>query len=171
MCKIEILHFFIFIPNSRTFHEARRSSKFLQCTMYQKHNGKGSHSKSSRLKHNSKHIVRFLLLITTTTIGVSYNLDSIFKILKLWMYKSYKLWTIHILELLHGLIANLQWLMVIYVPLIIGLQSHFVILKGWKHTKPPKNCSHKFNLFAINLFGNIWSHLGFLFVLYIFDYL
>ncbi len=174
MCKIEILHFLIFIPNSHKFHEAQQSSKFLQCTMYQKHNGKGSHSRSSRLKHNSKHIVRFLLLITTTTIGVSYTLDSIFKILKLWMYKSYKLWTIRtysILELLHGLITNLQWLMVIYVPFIIGLQSRFVILKGWKHTKPPKNCSHKFNLFAIKFFANIWLHLGFLFVCFIYIWL
>jgi hypothetical protein len=141
MCKIEIPHFILFsFQNSHTFHEAQPSFKFLQCIMNQKHSGRGSHSKSSHLKHNSKH--RFLLLITTTTIGVSYTVDSIFKILKLWMYKSYKLWTIFtysILELLHGLVANLQWFMVISAPPIIGLQSHFAIPKGCKHIKPPQN--------------------------------
>jgi hypothetical protein len=40
-----------------------------------------------------------------------------------------------------------------------------------KHTKAPKNCSHKFFFFAISFFGNVWtSHLElFLFVLIIFD--
>jgi len=39
------------------------------------------------------------------------------------------------------------------------------------HTKPPKNCSHKYNLSTITFFGNVWtSHLRlFLFVLSIFD--
>jgi hypothetical protein len=42
---------------------------------------------------------------------------------------------------------------------------------GWKHIKPPRNCSHKYNIFAIKLFGNIWtSHLGlFSLVLSIYD--
>jgi hypothetical protein len=32
----------------------------------------------------------------------------------------------------------------------------------WKHTKPPKNCNHKNNIYVINFFGNVWtSHLGF----------
>jgi hypothetical protein len=31
----------------------------------------------------------------------------------------------------------------------------------WKHIKPPINCSHKYDLFAIRIFGDIWiSHLG-----------
>jgi len=40
-----------------------------------------------------------------------------------------------------------------------------------KYTKPPKNCSHKYNLSIIKFFGNIWtSHLGlFLLVLSIYD--
>ncbi len=35
----------------------------------------------------------------------------------------------------------------------------------------PRNCSHKYNVFAITIFGNVWtSCLGlFLFVLSIFD--
>jgi hypothetical protein len=42
---------------------------------------------------------------------------------------------------------------------------------GWKHTKPPKNCSHKYNHFAINFFGNVWtSHVGYIYI-YIFIYL
>jgi hypothetical protein len=42
---------------------------------------------------------------------------------------------------------------------------------GHKHTKPPKNCSHKYYYFAITFFGNVWaSHFElFLFVLSIFD--
>jgi hypothetical protein len=37
--------------------------------------------------------------------------------------------------------------------------------KGWKHIEPSKNCSHKYNLFVINVFGNVWiSHLGFFFL-------
>jgi hypothetical protein len=32
----------------------------------------------------------------------------------------------------------------------------------WKHTKPPKNSSRKYNFFGINFLGNMWtSHLGF----------
>ncbi len=32
---------------------------------------------------------------------------------------------------------------------------------GWKHLKPPKNCSQKYNFFEIYFFGYIWtSHLG-----------
>jgi hypothetical protein len=40
-----------------------------------------------------------------------------------------------------------------------------------KQTKPPKNCSHKYNLSTIFFLGILWtSHLGlFLFVLSIFD--
>ncbi len=40
-----------------------------------------------------------------------------------------------------------------------------------KHTKPPKNCSHKYNIFTITFFVNVWtSHFGlFLLVLSIFD--
>jgi hypothetical protein len=26
---------------------------------------------------------------------------------------------------------------------------------GHKHTKPPKNCSHKYNLFVMNCFGDV----------------
>ncbi len=26
---------------------------------------------------------------------------------------------------------------------------------GHKHTKPPKNCNHKYSLFIINCFGNV----------------
>jgi hypothetical protein len=42
---------------------------------------------------------------------------------------------------------------------------------GHKHTEPPKNCNHKYNLSVINFFGNVWtSHLKlFLRVLSIFD--
>jgi hypothetical protein len=37
-------------------------------------------------------------------------------------------------------------------------------LDGWKHTKPPKNCSHMYNFFATKFFGNVWtSHLGLVF--------
>ncbi len=33
---------------------------------------------------------------------------------------------------------------------------------GHKHTKPPKNCNHKYNVFVIITFDNVWtSHLGF----------
>jgi hypothetical protein len=41
----------------------------------------------------------------------------------------------------------------------------------WKHTKPPKNCSHKYNLSVIKFFGNVWtSHLRlFIYILSIFD--
>jgi hypothetical protein len=49
-----------------------------------------------------------------------------------------------------------------------GMQLLIVfVTKGHKHTKPPKNCNHKYSLFVINFFGNVWtSHLGlFLFVL------
>jgi hypothetical protein len=44
-------------------------------------------------------------------------------------------------------------------------------LGGHKHIKPPKNCSHKYNISTINFFGNVWtSHLGlFLFVSSIID--
>jgi len=28
---------------------------------------------------------------------------------------------------------------------------------GHKHIEPPKNCSHKYNLFVINFFGNVWT--------------
>jgi hypothetical protein len=47
----------------------------------------------------------------------------------------------------------------------------FFVTKGHKRTKAPENCSYKYNPFAINFFGNVWtSHLGlFLFVLSIFD--
>jgi len=40
-----------------------------------------------------------------------------------------------------------------------------------KHTKPPKNCNHKYNISTITLFGNVWtSHLELFFiVLSIFD--
>jgi hypothetical protein len=43
-------------------------------------------------------------------------------------------------------------------------------LKGENTLNPPKNCSHKYNLFIIKIFGDIWtSHLGlFLLVLSIF---
>jgi hypothetical protein len=35
---------------------------------------------------------------------------------------------------------------------------------GHKHIMPPKNCNHKYNLFAITNFGNVWtSHLKLLF--------
>jgi hypothetical protein len=38
-------------------------------------------------------------------------------------------------------------------------QKH--VTKGHKHIKPPKNYSHKYNLFVINFFGNVWtSHPG-----------
>jgi hypothetical protein len=34
---------------------------------------------------------------------------------------------------------------------------------GEKHTKPPKNCNHKYNFSTIKIFGNVCtSHLGFL---------
>jgi hypothetical protein len=41
----------------------------------------------------------------------------------------------------------------------------------WKHIKPTKNYKHKYNIYAINFGGNIWtSHLGlFLFILNILD--
>jgi hypothetical protein len=46
----------------------------------------------------------------------------------------------------------------------------FVPKEGHKHTKPPKNCSHKYNI-AIIFFSNVWkSHFAlFLLVLSIFD--
>jgi hypothetical protein len=49
--------------------------------------------------------------------------------------------------------------------------SENVVIFRHKHIKPPKYCSHKYNLFIIIFFGNVWtSHLGlFLFVLSIFD--
>jgi hypothetical protein len=49
-------------------------------------------------------------------------------------------------------------------------QGWIHLAKG-KHTKHPKNYSHKYNLFAINFLGNLWTkHLGlFLIVLSIFD--
>jgi hypothetical protein len=28
-------------------------------------------------------------------------------------------------------------------------------LGGHKHTKPPQNCNHKYNIFAIFFFGNV----------------
>jgi hypothetical protein len=37
-------------------------------------------------------------------------------------------------------------------------------IKGNKHTKPPKNYNHNYNLSANFFFGNVWtSHLGLLF--------
>jgi len=37
---------------------------------------------------------------------------------------------------------------------------------GWKHIKPPQNCNHMYNFFAINCFDNIWiSLLGYFFFL------
>jgi hypothetical protein len=50
-------------------------------------------------------------------------------------------------------------------------KANYISLLGWKHTKPPKNCSHKYIFFAIKIFGNVWtSNLGlFLLVLSIFD--
>ncbi len=39
---------------------------------------------------------------------------------------------------------------------------------GHKHTKPPKKFNHKYNLYAIIIFGNVWtSHLEF-FLIYIY---
>ncbi len=29
--------------------------------------------------------------------------------------------------------------------------------QGHKHPKPPKNCSHKYSIFAITFFGKIWT--------------
>jgi hypothetical protein len=38
----------------------------------------------------------------------------------------------------------------------------------WKHTKPPQNCNHKYNLSTIYLFDKIWtSQLGFFYLFYI----
>ncbi len=44
-------------------------------------------------------------------------------------------------------------------------------LIGHKHNKPPKSFCHKYNLYAITFFGNVWtSHIGlFLLVVNIFD--
>ncbi len=42
----------------------------------------------------------------------------------------------------------------------LELRSNFEFAPGHKHTKPPKNCSHKYNLSPITFFGNVWtSHL------------
>jgi len=62
------------------------------------------------------------------------------------------------LHFLFNISLNLKW----------HVNAHTL---GWKHTRPPKNCSHTYNLSTINFFGNVWtSHLGlFLFVLSIFD--
>ncbi len=53
----------------------------------------------------------------------------------------------------------------------LELRSNFEFVLGHKHTKPPKNCSHKYNLFTITSFGNVWtSHLELLlFLKSIFD--
>jgi len=32
-----------------------------------------------------------------------------------------------------------------------------VTSSGHKHTKPPKNCSHKYNFFVIIFLGNVWT--------------
>jgi hypothetical protein len=46
-----------------------------------------------------------------------------------------------------------------------------LVFQGESIIGPPKNCNHKYNVFTINFFGNIWtSNIGFfLLVLNIFD--
>jgi hypothetical protein len=59
--------------------------------------------------------------------------------------------------------------------LLEPLANHAMLVhlwkKGWKHTKPPQNCSHMCNISMIKFFGNVWtSHFGLFFlVLSIFD--
>jgi hypothetical protein len=102
--------------------------------MYQKHNGKGSHSKSSRLKHNSKHSVRFLLLIITTTIGVSYTLDSILKnpqTMNVQKAMNYELsrhtlfWNcfVGLLLICNGLCLSMYLLLLVYNHILLSLRG------------------------------------------------
>jgi hypothetical protein len=52
-----------------------------------------------------------------------------------------------------------------------GSFSTYGVGVGLKRIKPPKNYSYKYNFFAINFFGKVWtSHLGLFFLfLSIFD--
>ncbi len=45
------------------------------------------------------------------------------------------------------------------------------LLEGGSTLRPPQNCNHMYNIFAIKFFGNVWiSHFGLiLLVLSIFD--
>jgi hypothetical protein len=54
---------------------------------------------------------------------------------------------------------------------IVECLKEILTSEGHKHTKPPRNCSHKYNISIIIIFGNVWtSHLGLvLLVLSIFD--
>jgi hypothetical protein len=67
-------------------------------------------------------------------------------------------------------IIGYRWLLMVIMAILLMAISDYYI-GGHKHTKPPKNCNHKYNLSAINFFCNVWtSHPKlFLFVLSVFD--
>jgi hypothetical protein len=66
----------------------------------------------------------------------------------------------------HTLLSSLcfhLWVVFVFLFFYLFGAPH---LLGWKHTKPPKNCNHKYNLSTINFFGNVWtSHLKLFFLI------
>lgn len=142
--------------------------------MYQKHNGRGSHSKSSRLKHNSKHSVRFLLLITTTTIGVSYTLDSILKnpqTMNVQKAMNYELsrhtlfWNyfVGLLLICNGLWLSMYLLLLVYNHILLSLRGESTL----NSQKIVVTSLSFLQLIFLVTYGHILDFR--LFVLYIFD--